>query len=135
MRAAARFALLSGLFLLVLRNAADFGEEAKRCATADRPNDLPNLGRKASFSTSLPMSVTFVSFFVLSPLRAAWRAAAYLLYFTYLPGRRPFEPAAGEVVFFSEVAVDEGFVFFAFFSCPASSNSWILIRAEDAFRF
>ena len=130
MRAAARFALLSGLFLLVLRNAADFGEEAKRCATADRPNDLPNLGRKAAFSISLSMPVTFVSFFVLSPLRAAWRAAAYLLYFTYLPGRRPFEPAAGEVAFFSEVAVDEGFVFFAFFSCPASSNSWILISAE-----
>ena len=102
---AARFALLSGLFLLVLRNAADFGEEAKRCATADRPNDLPNLGRKASFSISLSMPDAFVSFLGLSPLRAAWRAAAYLLYFTYLPGRRPdLRQAAvyGDTSFFDE---------------------------------
>ena len=83
MRVATRFPLFIGLFLLVFRKLADLGEAARRCATAAFPKDLPNFGRMASlsaFSSGVSLSFGF------SPLLAAFLAAAYLLYLTYLPG-------------------------------------------------
>ena len=67
-------ALLAGLLRLVFLNAADLGADANRCATAERPNDFPNLGCKASFKVVL--STPLIPLDCASPFRfSASRAA------------------------------------------------------------